>query len=129
MRLQQHVVGKMSLKPAYIIQDVPWYNNVDTFSSKPSSFESIFIGGIQDYLLMTSVLFMTRISNSMMGGKEIGFVNRLTEPYINISKRLFMMRSPITQLCLASMIVSTLFYSSCVYGYDDIRGCNKCIVK
>ena len=128
MRLQQHIVGKMSLRPAYIIQDVPWYNNVDTFSAKPSNFESIFIGGIQDYLLMTSVLFMARISNSMMGGKDIMFVNRLTEPYINISKRLIMMRSPITQLCLASMIVSTLFYSSCVYGYD-IKGCNKCIVK
>ena len=118
-------ITPVNLRPAYIVQDVPWYNNVDTLTNKPTNFENIVIGGLQDYLLMTSGLFMARLSNNMMGGKDITFINRLTDPYIQLSKRFIMMRSPITQLCLASMIVSTLFYSSCVYGYDT----NTCSIS
>lgn len=133
MRLQfvTPSITKLSLRPwttSYIIPDIPWYNNMDSLSARPNTFESVVVGGIQDYLLMTSMLFMVRISNRMIGGKDIMFVNRLTEPFIELSKKLVFVRSPVTQLCIASVIVSTLFYSSCVYGYD-IRTCRKGIVK
>lgn len=104
---------------AYMYPDIPWYNNLSTLETKPDNFEKFCIYGIQDYLFMTSMLFMVRISNKIFGGKEIMFVNHLTEPYINLSKRLCKIRHPILQLSLAGMLVSTLFYSSCVYGYES----------
>lgn len=105
-------------RPAYVIPNIPWYDNSSTLLSTPTNFETIVIGGFQDYFFMTSFLFMIRISNMLLGHKDISVINRLTDPYINLSRRLIRSPNIVVQISIASMLVSTLFYSTVVYGCD-----------
>ena len=96
----------------FIIPDKQWYYNEDMLITKQSNIEQIFINGIENTLLLSSIF----ICYSVMIGNHSYFVNKLNK----LSSKLMNFNNYYFQCALTSSIISLFLGVNTALGYPNM---------
>jgi hypothetical protein len=96
----------------FIIPDKQWYYNEDMLITKQSNIEQIFINGIENTLLLSSIF----ICYSVITGNHSYFVNKLNK----LSSKLMNFNNYYFQCALTSSIISLFLGVNTALGYPNM---------
>lgn len=105
----------------YMIPDRAWYINENTLLAKHSNIEQIIVDGIENYLFITSLLIFSRFM--IVPNNQI--INKLTDPMINLSKKIMNFNNFPLQIAFSMSTITLLMGIDSVLGIEKKKNINK----